>query len=148
MAEELYFDDFEEGQSFQTGSHTVTRESATRFAQEYDPQYFHVDEEAARHGPFGRLVVSGWQTAAIAMRLKAETELSKIAGGMVGMGLESVTWPLPVYPGDTLRAVITVIGKRRSQSRPTHGIVKYRLEMFNQADEKVMEMVAAIWAPC
>lgn len=148
MTGELYFDDFEPGRQFLTEGYTITKQSAVDFAREYDPQYFHVDEDAAVHSPFGRLVVSGWQTAAISMRLKAGSEMSHVAGGMVGMGIESVKWPRPVYPGDTLRLVITIVEKRRSQSKPTHGIVKYRMETFNQRDEKVLEMITAIWVPC
>lgn len=148
MADELYFEDFEIGQEFHTDSHLVTKESSIAFAKDYDPQYFHIDEEAAKHSPFGRLVTSGWQTAAITMRLKAGSAMNKVAGGMVGMGIETVKWPKPVYPGDTLRAVITIVEKRRSQSKPTHGIVKYRMETFNQHEEQVLEMVTAIWVPC
>lgn len=148
MTDELYFDDFEIGQQFFSEGYTITRQSSIDFAKEYDPQYFHVDEEAAKHSPFGRLVTSGWQTAAISMRLKAESRMRHVAGGMVGMGLESVKWPKPVYPGDTLRLIITIVDKRRSRSKPTHGIVKYRMETFNQHDELVLEMVTAIWVPC
>lgn len=148
MADELYFDDFEPGQEFLTGSYTISEKSSIDFAREYDPQYFHVDAEAAKHSPFGRLVTSGWQTAAVTMRLKAGSGINRVAGGLVGLGLESVKWPRPVYPGDTLRAVITITEKRRSQSKPTHGVVKYRMETLNQNNETVMEMTTAIWVPC
>lgn len=148
MANELYFDDFEIGQEFTTESYTISEESSIHFAQEYDPQYFHIDPEAAKNSPFGKLVTSGWQTAAVTMRLKAGSGINRVAGGLVGLGLESVKWPRPVYPGDTLRAVITITEKRRSQSKPTHGIIKYRMETFNQNNEKVLEMVTAIWVPC
>ncbi|MCH2546774.1 MAG: MaoC family dehydratase [Alphaproteobacteria bacterium] len=148
MAAELYFGDLEVGQEFTTENYTVTKESSINFAKEYDPQYFHIDEKAAQNSPFGELVTSGWQTAAITMRLKAGSELNRVAGGLVGLGLDSVKWPKPVVPGDTLRAVITIMDKRHSQSKPTHGIVRYRMETFNQRDEKVLEMVTSIWVPC
>lgn len=148
MSEELYFDNFELGQEFHTESFLITKEHSIAFAQEYDPQYFHVDEEAATHSPFGKLATSGWQTAAITMKLKAGSELRHAAGGLVGLGIESMKWPRPVFPGDTLRAVLTIIEKRRSQSKPTHGIVKYKVQTFNQHDAVVLEMVTAIWVPC
>lgn len=148
MAKELYFDDFEVGQAFTTEDYTISKESSVNFAKEYDPQYFHVDEQAAANSPFGQLVTSGWQTAAVTMRLKAGCDINRVAGGLVGLGIESVKWPKPVYPGDTLRAVITIVDKRRSQSKPTHGVVKYRIETFNQKGDKVLEMVTAIWVPC
>lgn len=148
MAEEWYFDDFEIGQEFHSDSYTITKQNSLAFAQEYDPQYFHIDEEAAKHSHFGKLATSGWQTAAISMRLKADSGMNRVAGGMVGMGIETMKWPRPVYPGDTLRLVITILEKRRSQSKPTHGVVKYRMETFNQHDEKVLDVVTAIWVPC
>lgn len=148
MSDELYFDDFEIGQEFHTDSYTITKEKSLEFAKEYDPQYFHVDEEAAKHSIFGKLSTSGWQTAAISMRLKAGSGMNRVAGGMVGMGIESMKWPKAVYPGDTLRTVMTILQKRRSQSKPTHGVVKYRMETFNQHNERVLEVVTAIWVPC
>lgn len=148
MADELYFDDFQVGQQFQSGTYLLTKESSVKFAQEYDPQYFHIDEEAAKDSHFGKLAASGWQTMAITMKLKAGSGMNRVAGGLVGLGLDSVKWLKPVYPDDTLHVLITVIDKRRSESKPTHGVVKYHMETFNQLDEKVLEMNTAIWVPC
>lgn len=148
MGRMLHFEDFKAGQIFTTGHYTVTKEEAIGFASAYDPQYFHIDEEAAKDSPFGKLAVSGWHTAAVTMRLKAETDLRFVAGGMVGMGLEKVLWPRPLYPGDTIFVRITVMETRRSRSQPDHGIVKYKVETFNSAGELVMEMQTAIWVPC
>jgi acyl dehydratase len=148
MEKELYFDDFEVGQCFTTDTYHLTKQSSVAFAQEYDPQYFHIDEEAAKNSPFGRLAASGWHTMAITMRLKAGSGMNRIAGGMVGLGLDSVKWRKPVYPGDTLHVRITITDKRRSQSKPTHGVIKYHMETYNQNDEKVLEMNTAIWVPC
>ncbi|MBY0407493.1 MAG: MaoC family dehydratase, partial [Rickettsiales bacterium] len=134
----LYFEDFSPGQQFENGGYAISLESAVAFAREYDPQYFHVDEEAARDSFFGRLVVSGWQTAAVSMRLKALSGLGQIAGGLIGLGLEKVKWPRPVYPGDTLRVVITVLSVRESASKPGKGLVGYRMDTFNQHDALVM----------
>lgn len=147
MTDALYFEDFDVGQQFTAGSVVLEKDHALRFAQAYDPQVFHVDEEAARGSFFGRLVVSGWQTAAVTMRLKTASDLGKVAGGLVGLGLESVKWPRPVYPGDTLRIVITITEKRPSQSKPTYGIVKYKVETLNQRGDLVMEMHTAVWVP-
>lgn len=148
MKKNLYFEDFHPGQTFDTASYDLSVEASKAFAQEYDPQYFHLDEETAKDSPFGGFVASGWHTAAITMRLKAGTDLTNVSGGLVGLGLEYVKWPRPVYPPDTLHARITVIEARRSTSKPTHGVVKYKMETFNSKDELVMEMVTAVWVPC
>jgi acyl dehydratase len=143
----LHFEDFEVGQRMETETFTIDKEHAIAFAREYDPQYFHIDENSAHGGPYGKLIVSGWQTAAVTMKLKAASILTQIAGGLLGLGIESLKWPRPVYPGDTLRAVITITEKRQSQSKPTHGILKYKVETFNQKNELVMDMHTAVWVP-
>ena len=148
MSKEYYYEDFEAGQQFRSPrSYTIEKESAVAFAREYDPQSQHIDEQEAKDSIFGELVVSGWHTAAATMRLKTETELFKVANGLVGMGLENVRWPMPTRPGDTLRIVVTVMQKRLSNSRPDKGIVKYKVETFNQRDELVMEMKTAVLVP-
>lgn len=147
MTDPLYYEDLAIGQAFSSGSVTMRKDDAIGFASRYDPQYFHVDEAAAKEGIWGRLVVSGWHTAAVTMRLKAESGLGRVAGGLVGLGLESVKWPRPVFPGDTLSIIITITGKRLSKSKPTHGVVNYKVETFNQNRELVMEMLTAVWVP-
>lgn len=144
---EYYYEDFEVGQQFRTGTQEVDRDIAIAFARDYDPQPQHIDEEGAKKSIFGQLVISGWQTAAISMRLKLSTPLAKVANGLVGVGLESVKWPRPVLPGDTLYVIVTVLEKRTSNSRPDKGIVKYKVETFNQRDEKVMEMITSVFMP-
>ncbi|MGB9152482.1 MAG: MaoC family dehydratase [Alphaproteobacteria bacterium] len=148
MSNELYYEDFAARQQFHSRrSYTVERDNALAFAKEYDPQSQHLDEEAAKNSLFGELVISGWQTAAITMRLKLETPLLNVANGLVGMGLESVRWPRPTMPGDTLRIVVTILDKRPSNSKPDKGIVKYKVETFNQRDELAMEMITAVIVP-
>lgn len=147
MAGELYYEDFHIGDEIDAGTHALTTESAIGFAKEYDPQYYHTDEEAAKAGPYGRLIASGWQTAAISMRLKAGSRLADVSGGLLGLGLESLKWPRPVYPGDVLHLIVTIVDKRTSRSKPTHGIVSYRMDTYNQHKEKVMEAVTAVWVP-
>ncbi len=147
MSNILYFEDFHADQVFEQGGYTITKEAAIAFATEFDPQYFHIDEEAAKASYFKSLAVSGWHTAAASMRLKVQTPLSKVAGGLIGMGLEQMRWPRPVYPGDTIRIVITILETRISKSRPTSGIVKYRVDTYNQRDELVMDGLTAVIVP-
>jgi acyl dehydratase len=147
MRKALYYEDFEAGQQFHSGPYEMDKESVIHFARQYDPQPQHTDEEAAKESLFGQLVASGWHTAAASMRMKLDSPLANVAGGLVGMGLESVKWPRPVLPGDSLRIVITILEKRVSNSRPDRGVVRYKVETFNQKDEKVMEMVTAVIAP-
>lgn len=131
----------------ETEAFTIDKEHALAFARQYDPQYYHIDEKAAESSQYGRLIVSGWQTAAVTMKLKTTSKLVKITGGLLGLGIESMRWPRPVYPGDTLHAVITIIDKRPSASKPTHGVMKYKIETINQNGEVVMEMHTAVWVP-
>jgi len=148
MDKEFYYEDFEVGQQLRNRrDYTIDKESALAFAREYDPQLQHLDEEEAKASQFGALVVSGWHTAAATMRLKTETDLFKVANGLVGMGLESVRWPQPTKPGDSLRIVVTILEKRLSKSKPGFGVVKYKVETLNQRDEMVMEMVTAVLIP-
>ena len=147
MTEGFYFEDFAIGEKLTAGSIVLTKEHAIAFAREYDPQYFHTDEEAAKSGLWHGLVASGWNTAAVSMRLKISTKLGKVAGGLVGLGIESMKWPRPVYPGDELRIEIVIMEKRVSTSKPSHGVIRYRLETFNQKQEKVLELLTSVWVP-
>lgn len=147
MTDPLYYEDFEVGQKLETESFTIDREHALAFAREYDPQAMHMDDDAAKNTPHGALIVSGWQTAAITMKLKTTSELVKVAGGLLGLGIDKLRWARPVYPGDTLHAIITITDKRLSQSKPTHGVMKYTIETFNQKGELAMTMEAAVWVP-
>lgn len=147
MAQDLYFEDFSVGQQLPTDTFTFSKENAVTFAKEYDPQFFHVDEEAARGSFFGKLAVSGWHTAVVTMRLKTTSKLRQVAGGLVGLGLDSMKWPRPVYPGDTVHSIITIVDKRPSKSKPAYGVVKYRVETFNQRNELVLEMVTNVIMP-
>lgn len=143
----LFFEDFREGQVLDSERFTIDKDRAVGFAADYDPQYFHTDEQSSADSPFGQLIVSGWQTAAITMRLKTTTDLMRVSGGLIGLGIDSIRWPRPVHPGDTLRAKITITEKRASASKPAYGVVKYKVETFNQRDELVMDMVTAVWMP-
>ncbi len=141
-----YFDDFQIGQSFASGTLRVDKEQIKRFASEFDPQPFHVDEVAARSTIFGGLAASGWHTTALTMRLLVSSEL-KIAGGLVGAGLDELRWPSPVRPGDELHLESEVIAVRPSSSRPGQGIIKMRTTTFNQKNEPVQIMIANLVVP-
>ena len=130
----LYLEDLHVGQTFTTGSITVTTEAIKAFAREYDPQPFHLDEAAAQASLFGGLAASGWHTAALSMRLLVDG--LPIAGGLIGVGGET-TWPRPTRPGDTLTVHIEVLEITPSRSRPDRGLVRTRNETRNQHGEAV-----------
>src|SRR5690348_9504393 len=112
----LYLEDFHVGRRFTSGSYAMTVDDIKAFARQFDPQPFHLDEEAAKASLFGGLVASGWHTAAISMRLQVESGLP-IAGGMIGIGGE-MSWPQPTRPGDILTVVSEVEEVTPSRSRP------------------------------
>jgi acyl dehydratase len=139
---ERYFEDFAVGQVFKpSGRVRVDKDEIIAFAKTFDPQPFHLDEEAARHSIFGTLVASGWHTAALTMSLIARSEY-RAAGGTIGLGFESLRWPIPVLPGDELRIETEVLETRASKSRPDRGLLKMRTRTFNQKGEVVQEVIA------
>ena len=143
---EHYLEDFAVGQTFGSGRLRIDGERARAFADEFDPQPFHLDESAARRSIFGGLTASGWHTAAVTMRLLVETEL-KPAGGYIGAGLDECRWPRPVRPGDELRVECEVIEVRTSKSRPEQGLIKLRTTTLNQDDEAVLVYVLNLVVP-
>ena len=130
-----YFEDLAVGQKFASPTLSIDADAITAFAAQFDPQPFHLDDEAARHTIFEGLAASGWHTAALTMRLCVASDF-RPAGGIVGIGGE-LNWLKPVRPGDALRLEIEVIETRASRSRPGQGIVKVRLTTLNQDDEPV-----------
>jgi acyl dehydratase len=139
---ERYFEDFAVGDVFKpSGRVRVEKDEIIAFAKKFDPQPFHLDEAAARQSIFGRLVASGWHTAAMTMSLIARSEY-RPAGGSIGLGFDSMRWPIPVFPGDELRIENEVLETRLSQSRPDRGLVKMRTQTFNQNGEVVQEIIA------
>src|SRR3954465_3440395 len=117
-----------------------------RSAAEFDPQPFHLDQDAARGSPFGGLVASGWHTAALTMRLLVGGEL-RVVGGLIGVGVEELRWPRPVRPGDVLRVESEVLGLRPSQSKPDRGIVRVRNTTLNGEGQPVMVQVVTMVVP-
>jgi acyl dehydratase len=141
-----YLEDFAVGQTFGSGRVRVDKERIKRFAAEFDPQPFHLDEDAARDTIFRGLAASGWHTAALTMRLVVEGELNPV-GGIVGAGFEELRWPLPVRPGDELRVESEVLEVRPSKSRPQQGLIKVRTTTLNQNGEAVQVFVANLIVP-
>jgi acyl dehydratase len=142
----MFLEDLRVGQIFRSGSVTVDLEKAKTFAAEFDPQPFHLDEAAAAGSLFGGLVASGWHTAALSMRMMVESDF-RIAGGLIGAGVEEIRWPRPVRPGDVLRVESEVLDIRPSQSKPDRGIVRVRNTTLNQDGQPVMIQVANLIVP-
>jgi acyl dehydratase len=141
-----YLEDFTVGQTFGSGRVKVDTEQIKAFAAEFDPQPFHLDENAARETIFGGLAASGWHTAALTMRLLVESEIAP-AGGIVGAGFDEFRWPRPVRPGDELRIESEVLEVRASRSRPHQGLIKVRTTTLNQMDEAVQVQIANLIVP-
>lgn len=141
-----YLEDFAAGQTFESGRLRVERDRIKSFAAEFDPQPFHLDEEAAQRSLFGGLAASGWHTAAMTMRLLVESEL-KPAGGILGAGFDEFRWPKPVRPGDELHLQIVVVETRPSKSRPDQGVIKIRTTTLNQNQEPVQVSVGNLIVP-
>ncbi|MGM9488302.1 MaoC family dehydratase [Ideonella sp. YS5] len=138
----LFFDDLRVGDTFATGTYTVTDCEIQRFASEYDPQPFHLDDAAARGTPFGGLAASGWHTAAITMRLLV-TSGPSLANGIIGAG-GHIEWKAPTRPGDQLRVDSEVLELVPSRSRPDRGLVVMRSNTFNQRGDVVQTLTARL----
>ena len=141
-----YLEDFAPGQKYATGTLRVTPEDIKEFAARFDPQPFHLDDEAARKSFFGGLAASGWHTAALTMKLLVEGELEP-AGGIIGAGFDEFRWPRPVRPGDVLRVESEIIEVRVSKSRPKQGMIKVRTTTYNQDGEEVQVFVGNLVVP-
>ena len=134
-----YFEDFREGEVLPLGPRHVTREEIVAFAAEFDPQPFHLDEEAAKGTLLGGLAASGWHTTALFMRMMCEGFLL-LSSSMGSPGIEELRWLRPVRPGDTLSGTATVVSARASSRRPEMGIVTFLFEISNQRGEPVMRI--------
>ena len=141
-----YLEDFVVGQKFGSATLRVDEERIKRFAAEFDPQPFHLDDAAARGTLFRGLAASGWHTAAMTMRLLVDSDV-KPAGGIVGAGFDEFRWPRPVRPGDELRIEAEVLEVRPSKSRPDQGLVKLRTTTLNQSNEPVQISVGNLVVP-
>lgn len=153
----LYLEEIEEGRRVDLGSHHFTKEAIIAFARQYDPQPFHLDEEAARRGPLGVLSASGWHTAAgwmkryVATNQAAEAKMRDEGREPAPLGpspgLTNLRWLKPVTPGDTITYSCTVTGKRELKSRPDWGLVFSMNEGINQKGELVFSFEGKVLTP-
>ncbi len=132
-----YFEDFAPGQVLELGSRTISRESMLAFAREFDPQPFHVDEEAARRSIYGGLLASGWHTCSLWMRILCDGLLTDTAS-LGSPGIDELRWLKPVRPGDTLSVRMTILEAIPSRSKPDRGLLRSLTEMRNQHGEVVL----------
>jgi acyl dehydratase len=141
----LYFEDLRVGQRFTSRSHELDAAQIKAFARQFDPQPFHLDEEAAKDTLFAGLAASGWHTAAVTMRLMAEGGVP-IAGGLIGAGAE-ISWPQPTRPGDILQVESEILEMTPSRSRPERGMITLRSETRNQRGDVLQILTAKVVVP-
>ncbi|MCC4297593.1 MaoC family dehydratase [Aurantimonas coralicida] len=132
------YEDFTEGLEIDLGPYPVTRNEVIEFAREFDPQPFHLDEEAAKDTLLGGLSASGWHSCAMMMRMMADAYILD-SSSQGSPGVEYVRWKRPVRPGDVLHGTARVVSRRLSSKRPTLGILKITTDLRNQTGETVLE---------
>src|SRR5689334_3880089 len=137
----IYFEDLQIGARTDFGSYEVTREEVLDFAHKYDPQPFHLSDEAAAKTHFGRIAASGWHTCAMVMAMLVEHMQAEPQAGLGGIGIDELRWLKPVFPGDVLTCESELLEKTRSRSKPHMGTGRIRVTAFNQQDEPVMSYV-------
>jgi acyl dehydratase len=143
--DQAFLEDLAPGQVFTSDARAVVDAGAIkRFAGEFDPQPFHLDEASARPTFFKKLVASGWHTTAVTMQLLVRT--LPLSHGIIGSGVDELRWPRPVKPGDTLRVHCEVIEVTPSKLDPSRGTVRMRMTTLNQHDQPVQTMVANLLA--
>lgn len=138
-----YFEDIAVGDKESFGSYVVEREEVLDFASKYDPQPFHLSDEAAAQTHFGRVAASGWHTAGMMMNMLVnhmQQEPGRQEASLGAMGIDELRWLRPCYPGDLLRCETEIVEKIPSKSKPERGIVKTQVTVFNQNDEPVMTL--------
>ncbi len=135
----FYWEDFNAGETAEFGAYRVTADDIKAFATEFDPQAFHLDEEAASETLLGGLAASGWHTCSLAMRMMCDGYLLETAS-MGSPGIDEVRWIHPVRPRDILRTKRTCLETRASRSRPGMGICRFTWDIFNQLDTHLMSM--------
>ena len=137
----MYFEDFKVGLSFETEATLISKEEIVDFASKYDPQLFHLDEDAANNGPFGQLTSSGFMTLG-----KSFTQIFKTGvydgTSMGAWGIDELRWTKPVYPGDLLKTKIQVLEAKRSSKNPKRGTARLKHIVINQNNETVMTWIA------
>ncbi|MGH1368383.1 MAG: MaoC/PaaZ C-terminal domain-containing protein [Maritimibacter sp.] len=147
---QMYFDDVEVGFTYATATKKITREAVIGFAQEWDPQPFHLDDEAAAKTHFGRIAASGWHTLLIAFNLGLETGVWR-ESSLGAAGMDEVRWLTPVYPDDVIYAQSEVVWTERSKTRPDRGRVRINTQVLRESDgddEVVARFVSRILLRC
>ena len=140
MTADHYLEDFEPGRTYTSPTQTISEEEALDFARRYDPQYFHLDPEAARDSIFGGIVLGGFQTAALAWTLVLKTGMFG-KSAIAGIGLDELRWHKPVRPGDSLRCDFTLLEARASRTHDDRGVARFHYEVKNQRDEVVLSLI-------
>ena len=140
----IWFEDIEVGRETHFGSYAVTREEVLDFARKYDPQPFHLSDEAAAKTHFGRLAASGWHTCAMVMAVIARRVVDEEQAGLGSPGIDELRWLKPVYPGDTLHVRGKIIDKTPSRSRPDIGSFRTETTVTNQDDVPVMRFTSIV----
>jgi len=137
-----YFEDIEVGATARFGRYEVTRDEVIEFASKFDPQPFHLSDEAAATTHFGRLSASGWHTCAMTMSMVVDNLKANSQAGLGSPGIDELRWLKPVYPGNVLRCETEILDKRPSQSRPEMGSYRSRMTVLNQDDVAVMTFIS------
>ena len=140
----IYFEDLEVGRETEFGSYEVTREEVLEFARKYDPQPFHLSDEAAARTHFGRLAASGWHTCAMTMAVIVRHMAVEPQAGLGSPGVDELRWLKPVYPGDTLTVRGRILEKTPSRSRPDLGSFRTQTEVTNQDGVPVMRFTSIV----
>lgn len=139
-----YFEDLKVGDTRRTPPYAVTRDEVIAFAKSYDPQPFHLSDEAAAKTHFGKLAASGWHTCAMTMAMLVASGREDPFAGLGSPGVDELRWLKPVYPGDTLVAETVVVEVTPSRSKPDLGSFRSNVTVFNQHDEPVMRMTSIV----
>ena len=140
----IYWEDLEVGSETEFGDYEVTREEVLEFARKYDPQPFHLSDEAAARTHFGRLAASGWHTCAMTMAVIVRALTAEPQAGLGSPGVDELRWLRPVYPGDTLTVRGTIIEKTPSRSKPDLGSFRTRTSVTNQDGVEVMRFISIV----
>jgi acyl dehydratase len=140
----IYFEDCEVGAETLFGHYDVTREEVLDFARKYDPQPFHLSDEAAAKTHFGRLAASGWHTCAMTMAVIARHVVDTQQAGLGSPGIDELRWLKPVYPGDRLTVRGKVIESIPSRSKPNIGVIRSENMVTNQEDVPVMRFISIV----
>jgi acyl dehydratase len=140
----IYFEDLEVGAETLFGSYEVTREEVIEFARKYDPQPFHLSDEAAAKTHFGRIAASGWHTTAMTMAVIARYVVADEQAGLGSPGIDELRWLKPVYPGDTLTVRGKIIDKTPSRSKPEIGSFRTQTTVTNQDGVDVMRFTSIV----